>query len=147
MKVRIVVADERQASFYDASKPDGPLFQQGEIQNDSAGLKDQDLETDRPGRRFGGAGHHHDVDGERSTKRHELTLFARKVAQRIDQDRMAKAFDKLVIVAPPKVLGLLRQSLPAPVHNFVAAEIPKDLLHRGDDAIRDAVPRETFWQV
>jgi protein required for attachment to host cells len=145
MKVRIVVADERQATFYDASKPDGPLLQQGEIQNDTASLKDQDLETDRPGRRAGGG--HHDVDGERSTKRHELTLFARKVAQRIDHDRMAKAFDKLVIVAPPKVLGLLRQSLPTPVQNFIAAEVPKDLLHRGADAIRDAVPKETFWSV
>jgi protein required for attachment to host cells len=147
MKIRIVVADERQATFYDASKPDGPLFQQGEIQNETAGLKDQDLETDRPGRRSGSMGHHHDVDGERSTKRHELTLFARKVALRIDHDRMAKAFDKLVIVAPPKVLGLLRQSLPAPVQSFIAAEVPKDLLHRGADAIREAVPKETFWSV
>lgn len=147
MKVRIVVADERKASFYDTSRPDGPLLQQGEIQNDSAGLKEQDLETDRAGRRYGSAGHHHGVDGERSTRQHELTLFARKVAQRIDQDRMAKAFDKLVIIAPPKVLGLLRQSLPTPVQGFIAAEIPKDLAHHGDDAIRDVVPRETFWQV
>lgn len=147
MKVRIVVADERQASFYDAFKPDGPLSEQGELQNDVAGLKDRDLETDRPGRRFGSAGHHHDVAGERSTKRHELTQFARRVAQRIDQDRIAKAFDKLVIVAPPKVLGLLRQSLPGPVQSVIAAEIPKDLLHHGADVIRGAVPKETFWQV
>jgi protein required for attachment to host cells len=147
MKVRIVVADERKASFYDTSRPDGPLLQQGEIANESASLKEQDLETDRPGRRFGSGGHHHGVDGERSTRQHELALFARKVALRIDQDRMAKAFDKLVIVASPKVLGLLRQSLPAPVQSFIAAEVPKDLAHHGDEAIRECVPRETFWQV
>jgi protein required for attachment to host cells len=147
MNVRIVVADERQANFYDASKPDGPLSERGELQNETSGLKDRDLETDRPGRRFGGTGHHHDVAGERSTARHELEQFARRVAQRIDHDRIAKEFDKLVIVAPPKVLGLLRQSLPAPLQNVIAAEIPKDLLHSGADAIREAVPREAFSQL
>src|ERR1700704_6516466 len=114
MNLRIVVANGRQVNFFDATRPDGPLTARGSLENEKAGLRDTDLETDRPGRRYGGTSgvthsgsptqaHHHGVDGERSTELHELTLFAKKVAQRIDADRVNRQFDKLVIVAPPKM--------------------------------------------
>jgi protein required for attachment to host cells len=156
MNVRIVVADERQANFFDASKPHAPLSARGSIYNETGGMRDTELETDRPGRRFGGtqgvrhgagvqAGHHHGVDGERSTHQHELTLFAKEVAQRIDTGRINHEFNKLVLVAPPKMLGLLRQSLTDPSQAMLAAEIPKDLLQHGPEAVLNALPRETFW--
>jgi protein required for attachment to host cells len=146
-KVRIVVADEREANFFDGSKADGPLTARGEMRNETAGMKDIELETDREGRRFGGGGHHHGVDGERSTERHELTLFAKEVADRIDKDRVNREFDKLVIVAPPRMLGLLRQSLSAPSQAMLAGEISKDVVHHGPEAIRNVVPREAFSQL
>jgi protein required for attachment to host cells len=145
MNVRIVVADERQAAFFDAAKPSGPLAVAGGVENEAGRKRDIDLETDRPGRRFGSMGHRHDVDGERSTVQHELSLFARAVARRINEDRNRHEFDKLVMVAPPKVLGLLRQALPDACKDVIASEIPKDLLHRGPDAVIDAVPREVFF--
>jgi protein required for attachment to host cells len=158
MNLRIVVADERQANFFDATQPNLPLTARGSLQNEKAGLKDTDLETDRAGRRFGGSsgvthgsgpvqGHHHGVDGERSTEKHELTLFAKAVAERIDADRVAHQFDKLVIVAPPKMLGLLRQSLPTTSQSLLAGEVSKDILHQGPDAIHKAVPWDVFSQL
>ena len=106
MKVRVVVADERQAAFFDMSRPSGPLAAAGAVENGVGGKRDIDLETDRAGRRFGGMGHHHGVEGERSTIQHELTHFARTVAQRIYEDRNRRDFDKLVLMAPPKMLGI-----------------------------------------
>lgn len=148
MNVRIVVADERLANFFDASTPKAPMTDRGSLHNETGGVRDIELESDRPGRRFGGtSGHHHGVDGERSTGQHQLTLFAKDVAQRIDGDRMKHQFDKLVLVAPPKMLGLLRQSLSNPSQNLLAAEIPKDLLQQGPEVILNAVPTETFWDV
>lgn len=155
MNVRIVVADERQVNFFDVSQPEAPLASKGSMQNPTGGMRDTDLETDRAGRRYGGAagvshgsgpqqGHHHGVDGERSTERHELTLFAKQVAERIDADRVNHEFDKLVLVAPPRMLGLLRQTLPATVQSLVAGEVAKDIVHQGPDAIRDVLPREAF---
>ena len=145
MNVRIVVADERQAAFYDLFKPSGPLEIVGGVENGAGGKRDIDLESDRPGRRFGGMGQHHDVDGERSTLRHELTLFARAVAQRLYEDRNKREFDKLVLVAPPRMLGMLRQVMPNTCKETIASEIAKDLLHRGSDAIIGAIPREVFF--
>jgi protein required for attachment to host cells len=146
MNVRIVVADGRQANFFDAGKPGGPWAQSGSLHNETAGMKDRDLETDRPGRRFGGtAGHRHGVDGERSTERHELTNFAREVAYNIEAARVAHEFDRLVIVAGPRMLGLLRDELPQPCRDVLAAEVAKDLSAQDTAAIGAAVPREVFW--
>jgi protein required for attachment to host cells len=155
MNVRIVVADERQANFFDALSPQSPLTARGTVVNPAGGKRDTDLETDRAGRRFGGTsgvshgsgqvqGHHHGVNGERSTEQHELTLFAKEVAKRIDLDRTQNQFDRLVIVAGPKMLGLLRQSLPTPTQSLLAGEVAKDILHQGQDVILKAVPPEAF---
>lgn len=157
MNVRVVVADERHATFFDASKYGAPLATRRMLENPVAGAKDTDLETDRAGRRYGGtngarhgvgvqAGHHHGVNGERSTERHELSLFAKEVAQRIDKDRINHEFDRLIIVAGPRMLGLLRQELPAPCKGILAGEIPKDLAQHGENAIMQALPKDAFFQ-
>jgi protein required for attachment to host cells len=157
MHLRIVVADEHEADFFDAWSPAKPLSARGSVRNQAATLHDRDLETDRPGRRYGGtsgvthagaqAGHHHDVDGEKSTKRHDLALFTKEVARRIDRDRVTDQFERLVIIAPPRVLGMLRQSLPKQIEPLLAAEVAKDLMHQDEAAILRSVPREVFWDV
>ena len=157
MNVRIVVADERQANFFDAVTPKAPLTARGSLINESGGKKDIELETDRAGRRYGGSngvshgsgqvqGHHHCVNGERSTEHHDLTIFAIEVARRIDAGRARNEFDKLVLVAAPKMLGLLRQSLPTPTQTLLAGAISKDIVHQGQDAILRVIPEDTFFQ-
>ncbi|MDY6944657.1 MAG: host attachment protein [Pseudomonadota bacterium] len=152
MNVRIVVADERQASFFDAVTPKSPMIERGSLHNERGGKRDIDLETDRPGSRSGGtnavgqggSGHHHGVTGEKSTVQHELTLFAKEVARRIETDRARNEFDRLVLVAGPKMLGLLRQSLSSPTQSLLAGEISKDILRQGPEVILKAVPIEAF---
>jgi protein required for attachment to host cells len=142
--VRIVVADERDVAFFDLTKPQAPLEARGSLHNDAA-RPDRELETDRPGRRFGGTdGNRHAVDGERSTERHEMELFAKEVARTLDGARVRHEFDHLVLVAGPRMLGLLREALPDPCRSVVVAEVAKDLVHQDPAAIRDTVPREVF---
>jgi protein required for attachment to host cells len=155
MNIRIVVADERRATFFDAPSLNATALSQcGAVENPVGRLKDTDLETDRAGSRAGGSrvgngggqGNHHGVDGEKSTVQHDLTLFAKEVGRRIDADRVGHKFDKLVIVAPPKMLGLLRQAMPAPLQSMVAGEVAKDLTRHGPDAIVNTIPRDAFFQ-
>lgn len=150
MNVRIVVADEREAQFFDAVTLKS-LTGRGTLVNESGRKKDGEMETDRPGRRSAGPsavshGHHHGITGEKSTVQHELTLFAKEVAKRIDADRIKNEFDKLVLVAGPKMLGLLRQSLPTPSQSLLAAEVSKDLTHQGQAAILKELPSDAFFQ-
>jgi protein required for attachment to host cells len=158
MNVRIVVADEREANFFDASRPNAPLIERGSLHNAAAGLKDQDLESDRAGRRYGGTSgvshggglgqsHHHGVNGERSSEAHELTVFAKEIAKQIEAGRTRNEFDRFVLVAGPKMLGLLRKSLPLQASNMLAGEVSKDLVHEAPAVILKTIPREAFGQV
>jgi protein required for attachment to host cells len=145
VNVRVVVADEREANFFDLPKPHADPQARESLHNDAA-RPDRELETDRPGRRFSGNGGNsrHAVDGERSTERHELELFALRVARTIDGARTRHEFDRLVLMAGPRMLGLLREALPAACRSVVAAEVPKDFVHHDIATIRDAVPRAAF---
>lgn len=144
--VRLVIADEREASFFDLASSRADLRARGALTSDAAGLKDRDLESDRPGR-----GAHrvtpsrHAIDGERSAERHEAEQFARQVARAIDAARVRHEFDRLVIMAAPRMLGLLREALPDSCRPVVAAEIPKDFGRQDEKTIREAVPREVFF--
>ena len=145
MITRVVVADERGVSFLDADGPRQPLQLRTTVANEAAGLRDRDLETDRAGRgsNSGGWGRH-GLDGERSTRRHLLETFARNVASLIDDARKRSEFHKLVIVAGPRMLGLIRDGLSVPCRSLVVAEVGKDLSHQDVAAIRDAVPHAAF---
>jgi protein required for attachment to host cells len=144
VKVRVVVADERDAAFFDLTQPQAPPQANGSLHNEAA-RPDRELETDRPGRRFGGThGNRHAVDGERSTERHELEMFAKEVARKLDGERTRHEFDRLVLIAGPRMLGLLREALPDACRSVVAAEVAKDLSQDDAETIREAIPREAF---
>lgn len=89
---------------------------------------------DRPPRSFdrNGAGRHamERVDLHEAEEKKFLT----RVAARVAQAAARKEFDHLVIAAPPRALGLLRDALPERVRALVALEAPKDLL--AEDAAR-----------
>ena len=84
--------------------------------------------TDRPGRRAGV-----DFSTQRSaveeTDWHQLAedRFATNIADALYRSAHANRYQRLIIVAPPKVLGTLRKSLHKEVRQRVTAEVPKDL--------------------
>jgi protein required for attachment to host cells len=142
--LRIVVADEGEARFYDAGGLTQELTAAGRITDPNAHLHDRDLKSDRPGRLFTrapgvtrrGAVTHHATGGENSPRRHETQLFAHQIAAQLEAGRAARAFEQLVIVAGPPFLGALRAALPKALSACVALEIPRDLVHQGEQALR-----------
>jgi protein required for attachment to host cells len=152
MNVRILVADEREAAFFDMTGVGSAPVASGALVNELATLHDRDLESDRPGRGAntgapgGSTAARHAMDGERSTRKHEMQQFARQVARTIDNARARNEFDRLVIVAGPRMLGWIRESLPPASRSVVAAEVAKDLVHEDTDAVLAAVPRDAFFQ-
>lgn len=93
---------------------------------------------DRPPRGFDavGAGRHA-VDRGRNLHEAEEEKFLRRVATRIGEAEKQKAFDHLVIAAPPRALGLLRASLPQAAQTRIRAETPKDLLDEDATKLRE----------
>jgi protein required for attachment to host cells len=145
MQVRVVVADDSVASFFDVADAKAPLIPAGKLENAASRLHDRDLESDRPGRgHLSSTGRGSALDDEHSAKRTEQERFARRVAAEVEYARIAQRFDRLVVIAGPRMLGLLRKELSPQASKLIAAEISKDLLHADTDAIRRYVPRTAF---
>lgn len=83
--------------------------------------------TDRPGRSSVSFGVARSAMEEADWHYLAKERFAGELADALYRHAHANLFDKLVIIAPPKILGNLRKALHAEVAERVAAEIPKEL--------------------
>jgi protein required for attachment to host cells len=98
------------------------------IDHPAGRLKAGEINTDGPGRTFqsAGPGQHRLVPAQRATER-VAEDFARSVTGMLDKQRVRKTFDALILVAPPRFLGRLREAFPAPMRSMVVASLGKDL--------------------
>jgi protein required for attachment to host cells len=153
MRIRIVIANQIEARFFDTFGRRQPLIPAGVLSNPSGRLHDQDLDADRPGRVFNGSARagqsgraslRHGADGERSTRQHAIESFARRIGAELEKARLAHRFDCVVLVAEPGFLGRLRKALPAAVRAQVAASIPHDLVNQPGHDPRDYLPSAIF---
>lgn len=88
----------------------------------------RDLGSDRPGRTFESTGSlRHAKEPPTDPHRFAKTRFAREIAATLDDMRARDAFDRLVVVAPPQMLGDLRAAMGPPLAARVAVELDKDL--------------------
>lgn len=83
-----------------------------------------DLGTDRPGK-LTSAGRRSAIE---PTDFHdqEERAFLHHVAQRLDGYASEHKIKDLVIVAPPRALGILREALPPHLRGLIRAEVDKD---------------------
>jgi protein required for attachment to host cells len=145
MTVKVVVADEREALLYDAADVNLPLALAAQLENPARQLNDRDLESDKPGRAVNSAtGQSSALDGERSSRRTSAQSFARRIAGELERGRNAHGFDRVVLIAAPRMLGLLRDALSEPASELTVAEVAKDLVHADEQTIRAYVPDEVF---
>jgi protein required for attachment to host cells len=153
MRVRIVVADQSEADFYELERRDMPLQLVQRLEDPDARLHDRDLKSDKPGRVFDhaaapgtrrGAVAHHSTGGERNPRKVEARRFARRIVEALDEARQQKRYDRLILMAPPAFLGLLREQMPPAVHAILSAEVGKDLVHEPPEALSAYLPAGAF---
>jgi protein required for attachment to host cells len=92
-----------------------------------------DIAADKPGRAFDSVGNARHAMEPSSDPHDELKAQFMKKIVAVLESRQGD-FDRLILVAPPQALGLLRKSLPAAVASKVTGELGKDLtqLPNGD---------------
>lgn len=86
--------------------------------------------SDKPGRSFESAdGSRHAMEPSVDWHDREKILFIKDVAKVLDKAARDKSFDRLILVAPPEVLGSLRNALKPATRDMVSAELGKDITH------------------
>lgn len=138
----IVVTDSEKALFMrnltDLQDPNFEVTDTEQQDNPS----DREQSANRPGRmQDGGVNQRSALD---DTDWHELAKerFAKDLSDMLYKEAHAGHFKKLVIVASPKVLGILREEMHSEVTDKIVAEIPKTLTNHSVGEIEKIVKHE-----
>lgn len=123
----VLVADGSRARLFRAEGARGGLVEIDTWLHPESRLREQDLVSDAPGQDRGRGGSAHGVNEHHSAHGHELEIFAREIAGHLQAAANENSFGRLLLCAPPRFLGLLREALPAAVRQRVRHEIGKDL--------------------
>ena len=134
----ILVAHDAGARIFDNQGPGKGIDLVEEIDHPEGRARAGELESDRPGRSFRkNSGDPRRAAMSRSEGPHErvVAAFARELSDRLRQGRVAGAYERLVLVAPPKFLGVLRSSLDDPTAACVVGSLDKDLARSDQDVL------------
>jgi protein required for attachment to host cells len=147
--VWVLVADGKQASIYQLGKAEKVIPLPGNAKHphyetsaalelsEVAGMhwQAQSAEEYQVGRNAtgmvfesaGGARHMSapHVDVRREVKEH----FATMVAGEVNSARAKKSFDQIIVIAPPLILGVLREHFDKDTRNAIKAELQKELVN------------------
>lgn len=144
----IVIADGAHARFVRVAA-DGGLHTASSVDSAVAQKRASDLISDRPGAAFhSNASAHHALSPRSDPHAVAEQAFARLVAAEIGAACDQKAFDELLLAAPPRLLNVIRDRLGAACAARLVGTLGKDLTKTPDDALRphlrhwlDAPPR------
>ena len=137
----ILVADSARARLFTVERPRGPLAEHADFVNPADRLRDQDLESDAPGRgatRSGGA--HYSMGGDTGSKDHYAERFAKELAAVLQRGRTGRQYARLYLMAAPNFLGALRGVMDSPTMACVVGSYAKDVVRERADGIRKHLP-------
>lgn len=88
----------------------------------------RDLGVDQPGRAFSSAGARRSSMGETDWHDQAETDFLKDIAAKVSELVEAHEITALILVAPPRALGVLRDALDGLPDGVIRAEVAKDMV-------------------
>jgi protein required for attachment to host cells len=99
-------------------------------------LPNRDMGTDKPGRTYDSSGKgRHSLQAKKDPHSQAKVNFARQLATFLDTGHADGRFDRLILVAPPEMLGDLRAAISEPVRQLVYGQLAKDLVHLNEQEL------------
>ena len=135
-RIWILVADGQTARLepalpYEMRMPNPPTREQG---------------AERPGRAYESSGKaRHAVEPHVDWHREAKRSFAGELADLLGQKARDNAFDELVLIAPPQMMGDLRDALDGATKARVKTEVTKDLTQLTAIELHDYLTEEVWF--
>ena len=127
----VLVTDGRKTLFFRNEGDESQIDLRTENVDERQDLKDREMKTDAPGAIGQSAGYSGRVAYEETDfHQQEEDRWAIAAAEQVNKRALANDFDQLVIVAPPKTLGVLRKKLHKEAERRIVREIPKEMTGR-----------------
>jgi protein required for attachment to host cells len=123
----IIVAAEQDLRLFRSLGPGEPLTEINHLAAET--LPDVEVELEGRGRgHAGGGGGSHGYDDRKTEAEQERARFVPYVAETVAAVWRKGEHDRAVLIAGPKMLGLLRDGLTDDVKAAIVADLPKDLV-------------------
>jgi protein required for attachment to host cells len=107
--------------------------------NSEGSARPDEVLTDRPGR-FAGPGSVRQSGEPQTDLPHRAAKdFAVRIADKLELGRTRNEFGRLILVAPPMMLGAIREHISAPLAKTVVLEVDKNLIANGTGALMEQV--------
>jgi protein required for attachment to host cells len=125
----VLVADAAKAKLLRADRAARRFHLVREEEHQASRAKAGELMADRQGRSLDSShtGSRHAMEPGTDPKRVEKRRFAASLIDELDAAAVADRFDRLVLVAEPRMLGELRRALPEHVAARLDRQLAKDL--------------------
>lgn len=124
----ILVAHRAGARLFENDGPGKGLRRIEEIAHPAGRLENRQIGSDKPGRSFDSHGTGRHALGKEQDPAETLAReFARELTARLEHGRVRNAYARLVLVAEPRFLGMLRSALSPQTQALVGATLDKDL--------------------
>jgi len=140
-KLWVVVADQSKARIFTVADPRGELLDVGELEHPEARDREQTMTTDRPGRGFDSQGQgSHAMGSTDEPGKQDTIRFVKQIADHVRAAQNEGRCNRLLLVAGPTLLGLLRESLKT-LSGLKISEIEKNLGQYDAREIRKHLPK------
>jgi protein required for attachment to host cells len=141
----IVSADAGRARIFAESSPQAPLEEVEDLVSATARLRVSDINTDRLGptaagqsiHNTGGATPNKQYQPAQTPDERDAEFFAKDINGVLLKGLQEHRFEKLVVVAEPKFLGVLRGQLDAQLKPLVGFELNKDYSQLNGHQLRE----------
>lgn len=90
--------------------------------------RSEHLTTDKPGKYQSNGSKHGAYEAKSDPREVEIDRFTREITDALNQARNANAFESLIVVAAPAMLGRLSKHLDKHVTKLITKEIQKDII-------------------
>jgi protein required for attachment to host cells len=135
----VLLADGQNAAVYANDGVGKGLVPIPEYTARRSGPDSHEMVSDRAGHRYGGAAKAGTGATLPRNDPHEFEekRFVEAAVERINHAALENRFDRLIVAAPPRALGQVRQALSKAAAGRVSAEVNKDLLKDTPEGIAD----------
>lgn len=135
----IVVLGRAGARVFKRASPVKPLVLVKSIDNELGRIRNREMQNDRPGKdqfRAKGATVIHAMSGEKDPHEDATIQFVREISKYLESENSKGSFGKLVVVAGPHVMGLLKKQLSKEVEKTVTEWVRKNLSKQSESEIQ-----------
>lgn len=140
--ILVIVADNTRARVFHSSSSQDPLKEKTVLVHPENRLHKKNLTSDRQGYSFSSHGHGRKVlSNHVDPKEYEIKQFAREINEYLINSEANNDFDQLIIIAAPKLLGVLKKQLNSSIKKLITHELNKNIAKLSATEIRAYLPK------